>query len=314
MNASAEQAVPQLNGNPGPPPPPGKGYVVGPDSATDAHLAIFDGDSGAVIRDGGAVPTGGGGSFLSANTARVDPSGDDGTGTVGDLNKPFLTVQAAINAIELLGDLNDYYVIEFPVLGDYTEDLRTALTFLAFKGMGEAITTPTFFNSLAFTDNGRVVFYVSNGKCNSITKNVGELDIYADNVSFNGTIQNPGASTTITLYGGSNPLNEFNVSLTSESIYYIGCINPYQGPTTTLAVAVNAYFSLLGDITAAGYIGLTDSRIMGTNSSGTTPSYSDILLNPALMNFSTLPTSEPTEVGKAWIDTTGGFNIVKVKL
>jgi len=34
--------------------------VHGPASATDAHLAVFDGATGKLIKDGGAVPTGGG--------------------------------------------------------------------------------------------------------------------------------------------------------------------------------------------------------------------------------------------------------------
>src|ERR1041384_6005574 len=38
----------------------GSGDVVGPDSATDGNLAVFDGTSGKIIKDGGA-PGGGGG-------------------------------------------------------------------------------------------------------------------------------------------------------------------------------------------------------------------------------------------------------------
>ena len=34
--------------------------VLGPSSATDGHLAVFDGSTGKLIKDGGAVPTGGG--------------------------------------------------------------------------------------------------------------------------------------------------------------------------------------------------------------------------------------------------------------
>jgi hypothetical protein len=38
----------------------GSGDVVGPAGATDGHLAVFDGVTGKLIKDGGAVPTGGG--------------------------------------------------------------------------------------------------------------------------------------------------------------------------------------------------------------------------------------------------------------
>ncbi len=80
------------------PHPSGIGDVVGPSSSADGNLAVFDGTTGKLLKDGGAP--GGGGSFLSANTARVDASGNDGTGTVGDLTKPFLTVQGVINAFQ----------------------------------------------------------------------------------------------------------------------------------------------------------------------------------------------------------------------
>ena len=43
--------------------PAGTGDVVGPASATDGHLAVFDSTSGKLIKDGGA-PGGGGGDFL----------------------------------------------------------------------------------------------------------------------------------------------------------------------------------------------------------------------------------------------------------
>jgi len=32
--------------------------VVGPTSVTDGHLAVFDGTTGKLVKDGGAVPTG----------------------------------------------------------------------------------------------------------------------------------------------------------------------------------------------------------------------------------------------------------------
>ena len=38
----------------------GIGDVVGPGSSTDGHLAVFDGATGKLVKDGGAVPSGGG--------------------------------------------------------------------------------------------------------------------------------------------------------------------------------------------------------------------------------------------------------------
>jgi len=43
----------------------GGGDVTGPSSATDGHLAVFDGTSGKIIKDGGAVGSGGGDSVAS---------------------------------------------------------------------------------------------------------------------------------------------------------------------------------------------------------------------------------------------------------
>jgi hypothetical protein len=39
----------------------GTGDVLGPASAVDGHLAVFDGTSGKILKDGGAIPTGTGG-------------------------------------------------------------------------------------------------------------------------------------------------------------------------------------------------------------------------------------------------------------
>lgn len=40
------------------------GDVDGPASATDGHLAVFDGTTGKIIKDGGAVPTGSGADYI----------------------------------------------------------------------------------------------------------------------------------------------------------------------------------------------------------------------------------------------------------
>jgi hypothetical protein len=37
---------------------PPSGDVIGPDSAVDEHIAVFDGTTGKIIKDGGAIPTG----------------------------------------------------------------------------------------------------------------------------------------------------------------------------------------------------------------------------------------------------------------
>jgi hypothetical protein len=151
----------------------GGGDVVGPSSATDGNLAVFDGTTGKLIKDGGAP--GGGGSFLSANIARIDPSGNDSTGTVGDLTKPFLTVQAALNAIAALYDPNT----QLPAMAvidvgpnRFTEDLTlivptpgNGFPVLIFRGTAnQSSIDPSdsgqAFASLTITDSDNDQFFI----------------------------------------------------------------------------------------------------------------------------------------------------------
>ncbi len=90
---------------------------------------------------------GGGGAFLSANTARVDPSGDDGTGTVGDLTKPFLTVQAAIDVIgEILPNID----IQILVIG-VTYSIDTYVDGDDFTNVGGINETGNIFRATGTT-------------------------------------------------------------------------------------------------------------------------------------------------------------------
>jgi hypothetical protein len=74
----------------------GTGDVVGPGSAVDGNLAVFDGTSGKLIKDGGAVPAGGGGGLL-AITAFSDGSSHDystSSGSFSDMDATNLKVAA----------------------------------------------------------------------------------------------------------------------------------------------------------------------------------------------------------------------------
>lgn len=64
----------------------GTGDVVGPGGATDGHLAVFDGTTGRLVKDGGAVPEGGGGG-LPSSTGANKVLFDDGM-TQGWSNSP----------------------------------------------------------------------------------------------------------------------------------------------------------------------------------------------------------------------------------
>ncbi len=90
----------------------------------------------------------GAGSFLADNTARVDSSGSDSTGVVGDLTKPFLTVAVALAAFEALSLGNK--VCTILINGSFDETLTTSLRNLVFIGNGSYAATA--FSSLSLTD------------------------------------------------------------------------------------------------------------------------------------------------------------------
>lgn len=171
------------------PPINDSGIVIGPASATDGNLAVFDGTDGKKIKDGGSVPGGGGGSLLSANTARVDSSGNDSTGTIGDLTKPFLTVQAAINAFVALSDSSTQFVIDF---GDnqFAEDLTIASQLnLVFRGTCPGSSAigygPVPFQTLTLTASA--IITVKDCQMNGATVNTSDdLDFILYNVDTGG--------------------------------------------------------------------------------------------------------------------------------
>ncbi len=109
---------------------------------------------------------GGGGSFLSSNTARVDPSGNDSIAVVGDLTKPFLTVQGSLDAVAALDPLPSMAIID--IGGNrFTEDLTIAgpMPVLLFKGAGNQGPIDTsdigqVYRSLAITDDGNDSFII----------------------------------------------------------------------------------------------------------------------------------------------------------
>ncbi len=244
------------------------------------------------------------GSFISANIARVDPSGDDSTGIVGDLSKPFLTAQAAIDAIEA-GSFNNP-IINIGGAGP-DEELTTALTWLAFQGEGNyaaPFSTLTFteataniFLTLFQVEIGAVVASTSNGltvearqsQTADITNSAGAVHLQGDAISSGGGV----------------------VSAPGNTISVTG-INAVFMEIDSAGSAITLSDTILQLLTAAASVTLVNARIL-TNNAGVTPIYQDTLLNPALMDFSTLPTSEPTRVGAAWIDTMNS-NVVKVKL
>ncbi len=248
------------------------------------------------------------GSFLSANIARVDLSGNDSTGTVGDLNKPFLTVQGAIGAFEAGSFISPTIDIG---ANQFTEDVTTSLQVLSFVGVGLS-SNP--YNSLTCTEpTNQVSIFLTlvsanSGPISSVSSGGLEVEVISSLV---GEITNSAGPITLFCFG--NPELQGTISAPGFGINI-------NGPATVSApVFIDSAGSAVTvkncvvSLEAAASITLIDSRLV-YNNAGITPTYADVLLDPALTDFSTLPTSLPTRVGAAWIDTTGGFNIVKVKL
>src|SRR6266705_6438199 len=119
--------------------------------ATPQHLQelsdSIDGNNDATVALQAVEIAGGGRSLRSANITRVDPSGSDSRGRCGDLTRPFLTIQAAINAIQ---DLDDPFAQNVINIGgnSFDEDVTTSLKWLGFQGEGN-YGSP--FNSLTCT-------------------------------------------------------------------------------------------------------------------------------------------------------------------
>ncbi len=231
--------------------------------------------------------TGGGGSFLSANIARVDPSGNDGTGTVGDLNKPFLTVQAAIDAIEAGSFVNP--VVDIGA-NNYSADVTTTLSRISFVGAGSwnsnDESSNSAFQSLTFSghtlynlflfnvgvggdqdrqniaaDANTQIFLGAGGSVNDVTLSSGKsVNIQGQGVKYNQVV-----TGTVTATGGvqlqDSKVN--NVVAGSSAVTMLNC--------------------LLNVLTSASSAGLTDSRII-TNNAGVTPTYDDFYLKLAGTN------------------------------
>ncbi len=151
------------------------------------------------------------GSILSRNITRVDASGGDSTGAIGNLSKPFLTVQAAINSIQALIPIPAWPVID---IGNnhFTEDVTTSLSTIAFTGnrpntfqTGGSDNTP--FNSLTF-DASVTIQSLLLKDC--VTRNAsisgnstGGFTVHLVH-TIAGTITNTASTPTMSIYGYGN--------------------------------------------------------------------------------------------------------------
>ncbi len=247
----------------------------------------------------GSISTGAG-AILSANIARVDQSGNDGTGTVGDLNKPFLTVQAAINAIQ-----SGSFTLPIVDIGNnvFTENITTSLSAIQFIGSGQP-NQP--FNSITFTEPTAVVtIYFSNiNSCGDASPNIiaatsADLEVYQVSSYVHNITNSAGG---ILGFGFGSSAIDGTVSapgffITMHQFNPLGVIN-------SAGSVVDLYDSKLFTLTAAASITLHDSRI-SANNAGITPTYSDILLKGLISGGTTgqvLAKASNTDFDVHWIN------------
>ncbi len=276
-----------------------------------------------------------GGSFFSAETVRIDPSGDDATGVVGNLTKPFATMFGAINAFELLDPLPSNPIIL--IGGNAVDGFTTILPYLSVIGenaietqgsqrTASAITGNITMNATDGPEGNSVVLFLINIWTNHGISFDGaapaqELNLINSsglpNVAFNATTS--ASINGMSIAGSAAPFSRVDNVLYSGGVAtFVTLNNVFAESTIQSTDGTDAYLirSTVTNIAASiNNLFLTDSFIVGTNSAGTTnTNFGNVLFNPANWDFSSLPTSQPSQVGKAWIDTAAGLNIVKVKL
>ncbi len=280
------------------------GDVQGPDSAVDGNIALFDGTTGKLLKAAGVVegvatidattniligdgagnavdsnvPIDAiGGSFMSANIARVDSSGSDETGTVGDLTKPFLTVQAALDAIvdAVVGvsvdgviqlgasSFSEELSVEFPI-----EITSVAISFIGLRGHGSL--DYKAFDSLTITGgavNITTEIFLENcvlGNTNPISCSSANLFLYAHNVDFGAATINFTGAGTCQISSRSNSsggIYQINANSASQ-IAVCGLWSASGDPTTITSVSPNAPVILLNQcnrVQVPENIGLSES-------------------------------------------------------
>ncbi len=260
-------------------------------SVTGADVPIVQG--GVTKKAAASLFSGsGGGSFLSHNIARVDPSGSNSTGTVGDLSKPFLTVQGAINAFEAmtLGP-QDFPIID---IGNniFTSAVTTALTKIRFVGAADeagiissAVVYAKVCNDLVFTEATAAVRLEMWG-CEILTltsTSAGGLKLLLENAAIigdNGVAITGGASIFITGNGVLRGVVQDVITSTGNNTITLSNVNVAAIDSGTSNVtATNA--TKIDDIFTANNVILRDnSYVGGSNDAGGTTSIESIMTFP----------------------------------
>ncbi len=291
------------------------------------------------------------GSFPSTNCTRVDPLGNDATGIIGNLTKPFLTVQAAIDAFE--ASPPDHCVIDIGTNTFQEDVVVTNLASITFTGLGYFANQAIAFASLSFTGVsleinvqncliGNIIANASaqlainiedNGDTNDITNTGGPISVQSFGGSgvVGGTISCPGFPIEIYNFNNNNS-DELRIDSTGSDITAV------RTRIRRIANAANVHlidsrfipgntFNISGTLTYSDIFfrnvpaGTGEDQGMALLSNGATDFITSFpqwgFPDPLLMDFSTLPQqTDDTGLssGQAWIDITADLNIVKVKL
>ncbi len=227
--------------------------------------------------------------FQSASIARVDPSGDDSTGRVGELTLPFLTVQGAIDAIEDGSFQNPTIDVGASV---FTEDVTTALLSLSFLGTG---LNSTPYNSITFTEaNESISIFLVNlaanaGPISAATAGTLSVEIINSLVS---DIINTAGPLQVLAYGNSEL--QSNIGAPGFAVTIVGPNNATGNVQLDSAGSAVTVKNCTVALIAAASIILIDSRLV-ENDAGITPTYADVLLaNPIF------PDSDPHIAGAGY--------------
>lgn len=200
--------------------------------------------------------------FLSNETARVDASGDDLTGIVGDLTKPFLTAQGAIDAIEA-GSFS-FPTIDIGTYRDTTGTVTTSLSRLNIVGASRfdsylcghlILTSTTATTIMARTCRLGALSLTADG--GGLGLSVYLFDAYCPDLSLTGTgllvINGTAAGTTNDIISSITTTTAGGVLVTNAVVDGIDC----AGINVRLSRCL-----IDGDVTACGTLTLEDSRFL----------------------------------------------------
>jgi hypothetical protein len=221
--------------------------------------------------------------FLESEIARVDPSGNDGIGVIGDLSKPFLTVQGAIDAVEDGSFTNP--VVDIANLSS-SEDVTTALAKITFVGINPFDPSPaSIINSLTLTNTTEGINLSFSGVSvlNGISAANPQVNICVSNGSIlTGLIENTDGDLLLTNNGGA--LDIATITATGNTFIkgFLSAQNDIRIDCPGANVVVQ--LSRVRQVINANVLTLQDGRVEETNSATSTV-YDDTYLTPRWENI-----------------------------